>query len=162
VQRIRLPGHIVRLAGRLQPGALGQGMVLPGSAAQEEGAERPRELPGVGIETGVASQPHGGEQPGVLGAEPVRRLLSGGELARDDPGLGRAQRERVEERFHQHRGLAGGVQVVVEDATHGRVAGVLAVVGQGLFGRVGTEQVVAGVPPGGVLGEQVRLGQLVQ
>ena len=162
VQRVGLPGHIVRPAGSLQPGALRQGVLLPGSAAQEEGAERPRQPPGVGIETGLASQPHGGEQPGVLSAEPGRRLLRRGRLPGNDPGLGRAQRDRLEVRFHQHRGVAGRVQVVVQDAMHGCVAGVLAVVGQGLFRGVGTEQVVAGVPPGCVLGGQVRLGQLVQ
>ena len=87
--------------------------------------------------------------PACSAAEPGHRLLRRGGLARDDPGLGRAQRERVEVRLHQHRGLAGGVQVVVEDAAHGRVAGVLAVVRQGLLGGVGTEQVVEGVPARG-------------
>jgi hypothetical protein len=61
-------------------------------------------------------------------------------------------------RLDHHRCVAGGVQVVVEQAMHGRVPDLLAVVRLGQFGGVGAEQVVAGVPAGSVLGDQVCPG----
>jgi hypothetical protein len=65
-------------------------------------------------------------------------------------------------RLDQHRRVAGGVQVVVEEAIHGRVPDRLAVVRLGLLSGVGAEQVVEGVAAGRVLGKQVRAGQLGQ
>jgi hypothetical protein len=83
-------------------------------------------------------------------------------FALDDAGLRLGQGERVHVRFYQRRRTMSGVQVVVEDAMHCSVAHVLAVARVGLLGGVGTEQVVEGVPARGVLGEQVRAGQLGQ
>ncbi|HUZ38012.1 MAG TPA: hypothetical protein VMV17_16950, partial [Streptosporangiaceae bacterium] len=54
------------------------------------------------------------------------------------------------------------MRVVVKDPVHGGVADVLAVMGAGLFGDVGTKQVVEGVPAGDVLGEQVLANQFGQ
>ena len=66
-------------------------------------------------------------------------------------------------RRFQHEGpCTGGVQVVVEDPDGGGVAFGLRVVIAGLGGGVGAEQVMEGKPARGVLGGQVRAGQLAQ
>jgi hypothetical protein len=56
----------------------------------------------------------------------------------------------------------GGVQVVVEDAPGGSAAFLVGVGGVGELGGVGAEQVVQGVPAGGVLVDQVGGDQPVE
>lgn len=56
-------------------------------------------------------------------------------------------------------GGVGDLQVVVEDAVHGRLLLGGRVEGAGLFGDVGTQQVVEGVAAGHVFGDQVCAGQ---
>jgi hypothetical protein len=100
----------------------------------------------------VGGELNGGEQHGVLGTEPGHRLLGRAGLGRADPGLSRHQGGRLEMRLDQAYRVAGGVQVVVEEAVHGRVPDLLAVLHLSLLGGVGAEQVVKGIPPGRVLG----------
>ena len=88
VQGVRLPGHIVRPAGGVQPGALRPGVVLPGPAAQEEGAEGPRELPGVGSKPAWPASRTAASSPAcsALNQSTASSAVAG--WLRDDPGRG--------------------------------------------------------------------------
>lgn len=83
---VGLPGYVAHAASGLQGGVLRQGIIRPGSAAEEEGAQGPGELPRVGADPGLGGQVDGGEQGGVLGREPGHRVLGRGRFADDDPG----------------------------------------------------------------------------
>jgi len=162
VPGVGLPGHVAYPAGGGQRGVLGPGVVRPGSAADEGRAQHPGELPCAGAVARVGGELDSSEQHGVLGAEPGHRALGRAGLARADPRLSWRHGGRLEVRIDQHRCVPGGVQVVVEEAMHGRVPDLLAVVRLGLLGGIGAEQVVEGVAAGRLLGEQVRAGQLGQ
>ena len=159
---VGLPGRVACPAGGGQRGVLGPSMVRPGSAADEGWAQHPGELPRVGVVAGVGGELNSSEQHGVFVPEPGHRVRDSAGLAWAGPKLGCRQGGRLEVRLDQQYCVAGGVQVVVEEAMHGRGPGLLAIVCLGLFGGVGAEQVVKSVPAGRRLGEQVRAGQLGQ
>src|SRR5262249_59521624 len=75
-------------------------------------------------------------------------------------GPGRGEDDRLDCWVQQAGGTGGGVQVVVEHPADGGVAAGLADGVLGLFGGVGAQQVVAGVPAGEGLGGQVGAGQV--
>lgn len=59
-------------------------------------------------------------------------------------------------------GLAGRVQVVVKGPVDGGIALGSAVLGSGLVGGIGAQQVVEGIPAGNMLDDQAAAGEFVQ
>src|SRR5262249_11421087 len=141
-------------------GALDGGVVVPVPPPVEEGPQGPGQLPGVGVEAGGGGVVDGGQQHGTLRGEPGHGLPMVGEVFGGDPRLGGIEGERVLGRGQQPVGGVGGVQVVVKEAVGGAAALLVGIGGVGQVGGVGTQQVMEGVPAGGVLGEQAGPGQL--
>jgi hypothetical protein len=112
--------------------------------------------PGLGGEGGS------GEKDLVLGLEPGHCLLVFGGPLRSGARPGRGEGDRLTHRVQQGGSPVGGVQVVVEGPADGFAPFGLGVGVTGLGGGVSPEQVVEGVPAGGVLGDQVDSGQLAQ
>jgi len=103
----------------------------------------------MGVEAGRGPV-DGGQQHGAFGGEPGRGLLMVGGLFRGDSGLGRCEIERVAGRVQQPFRGVRAVQVVVEHPVGGGVPLLLRIGGVGQVGGVGAQQVVEGVPAGGV------------
>jgi hypothetical protein len=127
-----------------------------------EVTQGPGELPHGGVPAVGDGGLVGGQDIGVFSVEPGDR----GRYVRQRLGVG-AGRGRIEPdlravRIQDQVGGVGGVQVEVDHAAQRVVPLGVAVVGVGLVGRVGAEQVVEGVPAGGAFADQVRPAQLVE
>ncbi len=96
----------------------------------------------------------------ALGCEPAQRFALVSEVFRDDARLGWAEDDQVPGQKQQAVGRVRGVQVVVEYPAERGVPVAVGLDTVGEFGGVGAEQVVEGVPAGGVLREQPGADQL--
>jgi hypothetical protein len=143
-----LPGHVAEAAGSSERGVLDRGQLVPVPAAVQAVHHGPGQLPRVFVVPGPGGQPDGGGQDLVLCVEPGQRLAGAGQLPCGDARQRRAERDRIPLRFEQQRGLAGRVQVVVQNAASGCLAPLLVLGPARLLGGVGTEQVVAAIAAG--------------
>ncbi|MCP9951979.1 hypothetical protein LUX33_28435 [Actinomadura madurae] len=151
---------VARPAGRGQRGPPGLGLVVPAALPVQEDEQRPRQMADVPVEHEFGGELQGGEERGALGRGPGQRLVGCGESGDGHPRAGRAGRHGLDVPVEVPRGGVRGVHVVVDDAVpRGLPVGVD---GLAEFGRVGAQQVVAGVAARGVLGQQVGTGQVGQ
>ena len=142
---------------------LGGHPVVPAALRIPGTGQRPGDLPRVRVEACLQGPRRRGHQDLVLGVEPGQSLPRHRPMCSGvDAGLGRGQRDRPAGGVQRSATRVRGVQVVVEHPAHGRVPLGLAVGRLGQLGGVGAEQVMAREPAGGVLGQQVRPGQLAQ
>jgi hypothetical protein len=98
----------------------------------------------------------------LLGLEPRLCLPGIGEWFGSDAGGERGQVDRFVIWMQQERAVNGGVQVVVDQPADGGPALALTVMGAGLLGGVGAEQLVDGVPAGEVLAQYVGAAEFAE
>ena len=159
---VRLPGSV---AGPLRPGqgvALRHGQVRPPPPALQEVHQCPGQLPRVAVEPGPPRVGDRREQHRILDAEPGERLTEVGDLLGQHTRRGGGEGDRVPSRLQQQCRRVGGVQVVVQPAPDRGPPSLLRFETFDLLGRVRPEQVVRAEPAGGVLGDEVRVGQFGQ
>jgi hypothetical protein len=160
--RVCQPELVTGPAGGGQGRALGQGPVVQVPAPVEVRHECPGQLPRVLAQAAVHGLSDRGNQRRMLGLEPRERLRVVGRRFRAHSLRGGRQVNRPAPRIKVLASRVGGVQVVIQNPLNRRMADCLAVNGVGEFGRVGTQQVVAGVPAEPVLGEQAGSRQFAE
>src|SRR5262249_23186955 len=148
-------GWVVKPAGGVHAYPPGGREVVPVPPPVEVGIQGPCQLPGVGVEPPLGGLPDGGEQHAVFGGQPCHRLLVVGEMFGGDGGIGWGEGEgdRVALRVQEPGGGVRGVHAVFQQPADRSVTLVGSVASVGEVGGVGTQQVVEGVPAGGVFGE---------
>jgi hypothetical protein len=157
VQAVRLPGSVAGPAGGGQAGPACRLQLCPEPTPQLVGSQHPGELPGGHAGVARGGTVNGGQQRGVLGGEPSQRVIGSGQLGHGDSRLRRGQVQRVKIGHHQRQSTVPGVQVMVKNPVAGRRPGGVRHQRVHLFGGVGAQQIVSGIPARAVLGEQVRV-----
>ena len=113
-------------------------------------------------EPGLGSQGGGGEQDVIFRLEPGQGLPVVSKVLAGDARYRRDAAGPLARRIEQDSGGMCCVQVLAEHTADGRPPGGLAVEEVSLLGGVGAQQIVAGIPAGDMLGDQVGAGQFRQ
>jgi hypothetical protein len=156
---VSLPGHIARAPGSLQCGARRTRELVPPASPEEERFQGAEDLPAVSLEPGRGRLACGSQQHLVLGLSPSPCLrIIAGHLG-DRAGLRRCQADGAQRRIKQSADRIAGMQVVIQQSVQcGSALGII-VVGAGLLGSVGAQQVMENEPAVCVFGQQVSAGE---